>query len=165
VGSSERVGSQPGTTIAYQAASKLPGLPGYILIADRGNNRILVVGPQGKTVFLYPTAADITAGRRLIYNDDTFVEPGGRALIANEEDNHAIVEVGLNDHSLKVLFGHPGQLGPGATHLHTPDDAYALPDGSFTRDRRGVERNRVRARRTRPGRARSRRESIAAIWF
>jgi hypothetical protein len=126
------VGSQPGTTIAYQAASKLPGLPGYILIADRGNNRILVAGPQGKTVFLYPTAADIAAGRRLIYNDDTFVKPGGRALIANEEDNHAIVEVGLNDHSLKVLFGHPGELGPGATHLHTPDDAYALPDGSFT---------------------------------
>jgi hypothetical protein len=126
------VGIQPGTAAAYEAASKLPGPAGYILIADRGNNRILVIGPQGKTVFLDPTPADIAAGRRLIYNDDTFVEPGGRALIANEEDNHAIVEVGITDHSLKVLFGHPGELGPGATHLHTPDDAYALPDGSFT---------------------------------
>jgi outer membrane protein assembly factor BamB len=126
------VGIQPGTAAAYEAASKLPGPAGYILIADRGNNRILVVGPLGKTVFLDPTPADIAAGRRLIYNDDTFVEPGGRALIANEEDNNAIVQVGLTDHSLKVLFGHPGELGAGATHLHTPDDAYALPDGSFT---------------------------------
>jgi DNA-binding beta-propeller fold protein YncE len=126
------VGTQPGTAAAYEAASKLSGPAGYILIADRGNNRILVVDPQGKTVFTYPTAADLRMGRRLVYNDDTFVEPGGQALIANEEDNHAIVQVGLADHSLSVLFGHPGEAGPDHTHLHTPDDAYTLPDGSFT---------------------------------
>jgi hypothetical protein len=126
------VGVQPGTAAAYEAASRVPGPAGFILIADRGNNRILVVDPQGRTVFLYPSPADIRAGRRLIYNDDTFVEPGGGALIANEEDNHAIVQVGLADHSLTVLFGHPGELGTDATHLNTPDDAYQLPDGSFT---------------------------------
>jgi hypothetical protein len=74
----------------------------------------------------------VAAGRKLFYNDDTFVEPGGQALIANEEDNHAIVQIGLADHSLKVLFGHPGVRGADATHLNTPDDAYTLPDGSFT---------------------------------
>lgn len=126
------VGPQPGTAAAYAAAAKLPGLPGYLLIADRGNNRILVVNSQRKTVFHDPTSADLAAGRALTYNDDTFVEPGGQALIANEEDNHAIVQVGLADHSLRVLFGHPGQLGADRRHLHTPDDAYALPDGSFT---------------------------------
>jgi hypothetical protein len=126
------VGSQPGSAAAYQAASKLPGPAGYILIADRGNNRILVVNPKGKIVFLYPTPADIAAGRRLVFNDDTFVEPGGKALIANEEDNHAIVQVGIADHSLQVLFGHPGESGTDRTHLHTPDDAYMLTDGSFT---------------------------------
>jgi DNA-binding beta-propeller fold protein YncE len=126
------VGTQPGTAAAYQAASTKPGPGGYILIADRGNNRILVVDPQGKIVFLYPTQADLQAGRRLFYNDDTFVEPGGQALIANEEDNHAIVEVRLADHSLKVLFGHPKEQGTDNTHLNTPDDAYALPDGSIT---------------------------------
>jgi hypothetical protein len=126
------VGIQPTTAAAYSAASRLGGLPGFLLIADRGNNRILVVDPQHRVVFRYPTSADLAAGRKLNYNDDTFVEPGGRALIANEEDNHAIVEVGLADHSLRVLFGHPGALGAGSTHLNTPDDAYSLPDGSFT---------------------------------
>ena len=38
----------------------------------------------------------------------------------------------MADHSLSVLFGHPGELGAGSTHLNTPDDAYALPDGTFT---------------------------------
>jgi hypothetical protein len=126
------VGDQPDTAGAYERASRLAGLPGYLLIADRGNNRILVVNPSGHVVFRFPNTADLAAGRKLFYNDDTFVEPGGQALIANEEDNHAIIEVGVADHSLKVLFGNPGQPGSDSTHLNTPDDAYTLPDGSFT---------------------------------
>ena len=126
------VGDQPGTAAAYSRSARLAGLPGYLLIADRGNNRILVVSPSRRVVFRFPDAADLAAGRKLFYNDDTFVEPGGQALIANEEDNHAIVEVGLADHSVRVLFGHPGQMGSDAVHLNTPDDAYSLPDGSFT---------------------------------
>jgi hypothetical protein len=126
------VAPQPGTAPAYAAASKRSGLPGYLLIADRGNNRILVVNPERHTVFHFPNAADLAKGHSLFYNDDTFVEPGGGALIANEEDNQAIVEVGIVNRSLHVLFGHPGQIGGGRTHLNTPDDAYKLPDGSFT---------------------------------
>jgi hypothetical protein len=126
------VGNQPGTALAYSIASRQPGLPGYLLIADRGNNRILVVDPRGHIVFTNPSAADLAAGRRLFFNDDTFVEPGGKYLIANEEDNHAIVQIGIADHRLQVLFGHPGQVGGDSTHLNTPDDAYELPDGSFT---------------------------------
>ena len=103
------VGLQPGTADAYRAASKLGGPAGYLLIADRGNNRILVVDPQRQTVFRYPTAADLATGRRLVYNDDTFVEPGGQALIANEEDNHAIVQLGTRRSQAAVLFGHPGR--------------------------------------------------------
>src|SRR5689334_22366475 len=64
------VGTQPGTAAAYEAASQRPGPGGYILIADRGNNRILVVSPAGQVVFQYPTAEDIRQGRKLVYNDD-----------------------------------------------------------------------------------------------
>jgi hypothetical protein len=126
------VGQQPGTAAAYAAAAQHTGLPGFLLVADRGNNRILVIDPVGHNVFTYPSPADLQAGRKLYYNDDTFVEPGGKALIANEEDNHAIVQVGVFDHSLSVLFGHPKQVGSDSTHLNTPDDAYQLTDGSFT---------------------------------
>ena len=83
-------------------------------------------------MFRFPSEADLSAGRKLYFNDDTFVVPGGGALIANEEENHAIVEIGLARHSLRLLFGRPGQVGSDVTHLNTPDDAYGLPDGSFT---------------------------------
>ncbi len=126
------VGVQPNTAGAYEAASHRTRLPGYLLIADRGNNRILIVGPKHEVVFLYPTPEDLAKGRKLIFDDDTFVEPGGRTLISNEEDNHAIVQVTLATHNLQILFGHPGQEGSDDTHLKTPDDAYMLPGGTLT---------------------------------
>jgi hypothetical protein len=122
------VGSQPGTAAAYQAASTRSGLPGYLMIADRGNNRILVVDPSGHVVFRYPGRGEPS----LFFDDDTFIEPGGEYIIANEEDNQAIVQVGIKDRRLSVLFGHPGEAGSDSTHVNTPDDAYMLPDGSFT---------------------------------
>jgi hypothetical protein len=123
------VGYGPGTAAAYEAASRRTGLPGDLMIADRGNNRILIVDPNGHIVFRYPEPGD---RGHLFYNDDTFIEPGGEWVIANEEDNHAIVAVNLISRRMKVLFGHPGQPGSDATHVNTPDDAYALPDGTFT---------------------------------
>ncbi|HEX5307527.1 MAG TPA: hypothetical protein VFW38_00420 [Solirubrobacteraceae bacterium] len=126
------VGAQPETAAAYAAASQHGGLPGYLVIADRGNNRILVVDPRHRLDFEFPNAAERAHGKRLFFNDDTFVEPGGKALIANEEDNNDVVEVALADRSLRRLFGHPGVAGSDSSHLHTPDDAYMLPGGTFT---------------------------------
>ena len=124
--------AHPSSIAAYEAAAARPGLPGYLLIADRGNNRILVVNPLGKVVWRFPDAADVAAGRLLHFNDDTFVEPGGRSLIANEEDYGAVVSVGIASHRISLLFGVPGKLGGGLTGLNYPDDAYAFADGSFT---------------------------------
>ena len=124
--------AHPASLAAYEAAALRPGLPGYLLIADRGNNRILVVSPRGRIAWRFPNAADLAAGRRLHFNDDTFVEPGGRSLIANEEDWGDIVSVDIRTRALTVLFGVPGHLGGGRTHLNYPDDAYELGHGTFT---------------------------------
>jgi hypothetical protein len=126
------VGMQPDTAAAYARAARLKDLPGYLLVADRGNNRIVIVDPEHHVVFHFPTAADLAAGRHLYFDDDVFVEPGGQWLISNEEEDHAIVQIGIADHSMKLLFGHPGQVGSDSTHLNFPDDAYELTDGSFT---------------------------------
>jgi hypothetical protein len=122
------VGSQPGTATAYQAASSRVGLPGYLMIADRGNNRILIVNPQRRIVFRYPPGG----GASLFFDDDTFIEPGGRYVISNEEGDQAIVRVDLARRTSDVLFGVPGTPGADAAHLSEPDDAYMLPDGTVT---------------------------------
>src|SRR5204863_8519792 len=74
----------------------LPGpLPGGLLIADRGNDRILLVDPRRQTLWRFPTAADRAKGRRLVFDDDTFVEPGGEALVINEDEKHEILSIDI----------------------------------------------------------------------
>lgn len=113
-------------------------LPGALLIADRGNDRILLVDPRGKTLWRFPTRADRAKGRRLVFDDDTFVIPGGKALVTNEEDHGDILSIDIATHRVTRLFGVPGpQAGPGASagppnRLNWPDDAYVLPDGTLT---------------------------------
>jgi DNA-binding beta-propeller fold protein YncE len=98
------------------------------MIADRGNNRILMVDPQGQIVFQYPPPGAAS----LFFDDDTFVEPGGEYVISNEEGDHVIVQVNLRSHTQELLFGHPEEPGADAAHLKEPDDAYMLPDGTVT---------------------------------
>ena len=128
----------PTTTVEKPKANpnrvvSLPGpLPGGILIADRGNNRILLVDPRRRTLWRFPTARDRHLGRQLVYDDDTFVEPGGKALITNEEDHQDILSINIATHRVTRLFGVPGVKGGGPNHLNWPDDAYVLPDGTMT---------------------------------
>src|SRR5690242_20173482 len=83
-------------------------LPGALLIADRGNDRILLVDPHRRLLWSFPTARDRRLGRRLVFDDDTFVQPGGKALVTNEEDNGDIVSIDIATHRLTRLFGVPG---------------------------------------------------------
>jgi hypothetical protein len=113
-------------------------LPGALLIADRGNDRILLVDPHRRILWRFPTAADRARGRKLVFDDDTFVEPGGKALVTNEEDHGDILSIDIAKHRVTRLFGIPGpQAGPGVpagppNRLNWPDDAYVLPDGTLT---------------------------------
>ena len=125
--------AHPSSIAPYEAAAQQPGLPGYLLVADRGNNRILVLNPQGQLVWSYPDAADLAAGRRLHFNDDTFVEPGGQSLIANEEDYGLVVSIGIHTHRLTVLFGEGGRARrrPDASST-TPTTPTSSPNNTFT---------------------------------
>jgi hypothetical protein len=107
-------------------------LPGALLIADRGNNRMLLVDPRHRVLWHFPTARDLAHGVHLYFDDDTFVEPGGKAIVSNEEEAHTIVSVDISTHRRVHLYGTPGIRGSGPNELNTPDDAYVLPDGTLT---------------------------------
>jgi len=107
-------------------------VPGALLIADRGNDRMLLVDPQHRVLWRFPTARDLARGIHLNFNDDGFVEPGGKAIVSNEEEAHTIVSVNIRTHARVHLYGTPGVRGSGANELNTPDDAYVLADGTLT---------------------------------
>jgi hypothetical protein len=110
-----------------------PGpLPGALLIADRGNNRIILVDSRHRVLWRFPDARDLARGVHLNFDDDAFVEPGGKAIVSNEEEAHTIVSIDIRTHRRVHLYGTPGVRGSGPNQLNTPDDAYVLPDGTLT---------------------------------
>ncbi|HZO98329.1 MAG TPA: hypothetical protein VFB42_13290 [Gaiellaceae bacterium] len=101
-----------------------PGpVPGYVLVADRDNNRVLLVSPARRVVWRY----DGLRGP-----DDAFFTPGWRTIVTNEEFDDTITEVSLRRRRPVWRYGHAGVAGSSPGYLNTPDDAYRLRDGSTT---------------------------------
>ena len=126
--------SVPGA-VPVQAAelSQLPadtsGLGGYnVLIADRGNNRIIEVTPDKKIVWEYKFDLP-TAG---LGADDAFFTNGGRDVIVNLENNQEIRMIDYKTKQVVWQYGHAGVSGSKDGYLSNPDDAYRLPNGNIT---------------------------------
>jgi len=98
-------------------------LPGYLLIADRNNNRLLIVSPSKRIVWNF----DGLPGP-----DDAFFTPNWRAIVTNEEFDETLREVSLRPKRIAWTYGHAGAAGASAGYLNTPDDAYELPNGDIT---------------------------------
>jgi outer membrane protein assembly factor BamB len=95
-------------------------LPGYLLIADRNNDRAIIVSPAKKVVW---------ERNGLRGPDDTFFTPGYRGVITNEEFNDTLTEVSLKSRTALWRYGHDGAPGSSPGYLNTPDDAYRLRNG------------------------------------
>ena len=52
-------------------------LPGDLLIADRGNNRLLELDPSGHIVWQFPRPGDLLPGQTFKSPDDAFFDPSG----------------------------------------------------------------------------------------
>jgi outer membrane protein assembly factor BamB len=94
-----------------------------MLIADRNNNRALLVSPTGKVVW---------SDSSLRGPDDAFFTPGWHSIITNEEFNDTLAQVSLRGEHDLWSYGHAGVPGSSPGYLNTPDDAYRLPNGDTT---------------------------------
>jgi len=115
-------------TQAHLAPGSDPSvLPGDVLIADRSNNRLLVVDPQGHVVWQFPLRGE----GGLPVPDDAFFSPDGREIIATEEDASAVTVIDVSTRRVVYRYGQIGVPGSGPNHVSNPDDAMLLPDGSI----------------------------------
>ncbi len=104
-------------------------LPGPLLIADRGNNRLLEIDPEGRTLWEFPQSGDLAPGETFRVPDDAFFTPDGRQIIATEEDDFAVSLVDIATRKVVWRYGTPGHHGSGDNQLWNPDDAIVLPNG------------------------------------
>ena len=103
-------------------------LPGDVLIADRSNNRLLVVDPQGRIVWRFPRA-----GPQAAYPSPTThsSRPTAAKIVATEEDVSAVTVIDVATGRIVYRYGEIGVPGSGPNHLSNPDDALLLPNGSI----------------------------------
>ena len=105
-----------------------PPLPGYLLIADRGNNRLLLVDGARHILWTYPAHARAPA-MPFRFGDDAFFGPGADRIISNQEDQHTIQVISFPGGKILWRYGHVNRKGSGPGYLNTPDDAYLLRHG------------------------------------
>jgi len=105
--------------------------PGGILIADRGNARILVVNNAGRVVWQFPRRGSLPAGWSSVNADDAFMAPDGKSIVANDESHQTIVRIDIATRRVVWTYGHYGRMGAARGFLHTPDDAYPLANGDI----------------------------------
>lgn len=120
-------GLRPGPNLA--PGSDPAVLPGDVLIADEGNNRLIVVNPAGDVVWQFPRPGDLRRGTTFLSPDDAFFTPSGRDILATEESDQVVSLVSVARRRLLWRYGQPGVPGSGPDQLDNPDDAMMLPNG------------------------------------
>ncbi len=126
-----RQGGGPAISANLRPGSSPNVLPGPILIADRDNNRLLEISPQGRVLWRFPRPGDLAPGQSFLSPDDAFFSPGGGKIVATQEDDFAISVISLAKSRIIYRYGHPGQPGSAPGYVYNPDDAMLLPSGKL----------------------------------
>jgi outer membrane protein assembly factor BamB len=119
-----------GTAGAVGAGS--PYFGGRLLVADRGNNRLLVLDTSNQVRWRFPSPALPHDRYGFFFPDDAFFFHRGTAIITNQEENETLQQIAYPSGRVLWEFGHPHQPGAGRGYLHEPDDAYVLKNGQVT---------------------------------
>lgn len=120
--------SSPATPIATPVPVSAGPFAGYLMIADHGNGRILIVDPEGRIHWQFPGPRSLSPGQHFSA-DDAFLSPDGKTIMANEEERQVIVRIDIATRRIIWEYGHFDVLGSTSGYLHTPDDAYPLANG------------------------------------
>jgi outer membrane protein assembly factor BamB len=126
---------QPAPAPAAKSSAAAPaGSPfnGKLMIADRGNDRLIVVNTAKRVLWQFPSRAHPAPPGGFYFPDDAFFTHHGSEIISNEEENERIVQLAYPSGKLLWSYGHPGVTGSQPGYLHEPDDAYLLANGDVS---------------------------------
>jgi hypothetical protein len=103
-----------------------------LLVADRGNDRLLLMDAAMNIDWTYPNATSPANPDGFYFPDDAFFAKHGTVIISNQEENETIVQIAYPSGQITWSYGHPKVTGTAPGYLHEPDDAYLLRNGQIT---------------------------------
>ncbi len=108
--------------------SDATALGGYnVLIADRGNNRLILVSPQKQILWQYHFHG-LAPGNGA---DDAFFADNGKNILASIEHGQIVEVIDRATNKVTWSYGHLNHKGWSKGRLDFPDDAYRLPNGDI----------------------------------
>ncbi|MBO0713304.1 MAG: PQQ-binding-like beta-propeller repeat protein [Acidimicrobiales bacterium] len=125
----QMVEPNPAFGIAGAPGAGSPYYGDKLLIADRGNNQLLLLNDSGQIVWRYPSPGASPPSGGFYYPDDAFFARHGTVIIVNQEDNETMVQLTYPAGRVIWSYGHPLQAGSTPGYLSNPDDAYLLKNG------------------------------------
>jgi hypothetical protein len=115
--------------LGLPALSGSSPLPGYLMIADRDKNGIIIVNPDKQIVWRFLTPGALAPGQVFAGPGDAFLSADHRDITTNEECSDTIAILSLTRAPRIVWeYGHPDVQGSSPGYLAHPDDAYLLAD-------------------------------------
>jgi outer membrane protein assembly factor BamB len=111
------------------------GSPYYgtqLLVADRGNDRLLLMDASMNVKWTYPNTASPADPLGFYFPDDAFFAKHGSVIISNQEQNETILEIAYPSGNVVWSYGHPKVPGTAPGYLYEPDDAYLLRNGQVS---------------------------------
>lgn len=121
--------ASPLTKPSLAAGSNPAALPGAIAIADEGNNRIVVVDPQGRVRWIFPQKGDLKPGQAFKTPDDVFFTADGKSIVVTESEHQMMSIIDIATRKIVFEYGVADKGSTKAGHLNNPDDAILLKDG------------------------------------
>ena len=91
-------------------------MPANVLIADRNNNRLLVVSPKGQIVWQLsePTPSD------------AYFTSTGRSIIVTQHLKAVVLRRSVSTGRITYSYGHAGTVGSGSDRLHDPQTGHQV---------------------------------------
>src|ERR1700736_6417554 len=110
-----RAGTGP-SHLSVGAGNTAVAPPANLLIADRNNNRLLVISPQGQVVWTLSAPTP----------NDAYFSSTGRSVIVTEHVKAVVVRRSVNTGRITYPYGHAGSSGSGRNRLRNPQTGHQI---------------------------------------
>lgn len=105
---------------------------GQLLIADRGNDRVILVNADHQIAWQSPTSGDGDEVSPIAGVNDAMFTRGASAILATSAAQDTIAEINYPSGTALWTYGRADRAGSGLGFLNDPRDAFRRADGSVT---------------------------------
>jgi outer membrane protein assembly factor BamB len=102
-------------------------LPGPLLISDAGGNRVLIIDPNGRSMWQFPRPGDLAAGQTFKAPEVAWFSPDGKQVIVPSEDSSILYAIDIATHKMVYTYGTSDAPGSGPNQVNAPDGMIMLP--------------------------------------